>query len=278
MSIQPHTSYLVCGTPRSGSSLLCEALVNTGIAGQPEEYFQPSNEVLWQQRWGTSTYAAYLACTIEHCTSPNGVFGVKMMWGYFDHFLRNVRQMQDFKEQELSACKLLQALFPNLRYIWIKRRDTLRQAISHAKAMQTNLWAVRAGHTPIPARVPRFSFMQIDYMMQEISAHDAAWQRFFTENGIQPLVIMYEDCVVSYEETVRKVLQHLDIPGAELVTCSPVSMKKQADAQSEAWVQRYLQLKRARRYRLLSSVNKCLLSTRAGSYITKRRDPSLRSG
>src|SRR5690349_15120719 len=29
--MQPHISYLVCGTPRSGSSLLCEALVTTGV-------------------------------------------------------------------------------------------------------------------------------------------------------------------------------------------------------------------------------------------------------
>jgi trehalose 2-sulfotransferase len=276
MIMQPHTSYLVCGTPRSGSSLLCEALVNTGIAGQPEEYFQPSNEVLWRERWGTSTYAEYLERTIEHCTSPNGVFGVKMMWGYFDHFLRNVRQMPDYKEQELSDCKLLQALFPNLRYIWIKRRDTVRQAVSHTKAMQTNLWAVRAENATLPARTPEFSFMQIDYMVQEISAHDAAWQRFFTENGIQPLVIIYEDSVANYEETVRKALQHLDIPGTELVTCSPVTMKKQADAQSEQWVQRYLQLKQqARRYRIVSYVNKYLLSfllsTKAGSFIMKKR-------
>jgi hypothetical protein len=31
--MQPHTSYLVCGTPRCGSTLLCEALMNTGMAG-----------------------------------------------------------------------------------------------------------------------------------------------------------------------------------------------------------------------------------------------------
>ncbi len=38
--MQPNTSYLVCATPRSGSTLLCEALTNTGIAGQPKEYFE----------------------------------------------------------------------------------------------------------------------------------------------------------------------------------------------------------------------------------------------
>ncbi|MBA2364790.1 MAG: hypothetical protein H0V86_14810, partial [Chloroflexia bacterium] len=42
--MHPHTSYLICGTPRSGSFLLCEALKNTGLAGMPEEYFWRGDE------------------------------------------------------------------------------------------------------------------------------------------------------------------------------------------------------------------------------------------
>ncbi|MGI9058103.1 MAG: Stf0 family sulfotransferase [Ktedonobacteraceae bacterium] len=38
--VYPTCSYLVCATPRSGSTLLCEALANTGIAGNPKEYFE----------------------------------------------------------------------------------------------------------------------------------------------------------------------------------------------------------------------------------------------
>src|SRR5687767_6906049 len=33
-------AYLVCATPRSGSTLLCEALKATGVAGRPGEYFE----------------------------------------------------------------------------------------------------------------------------------------------------------------------------------------------------------------------------------------------
>src|SRR3954466_4170968 len=36
----PTLSYLVCATPRSGSTLLCHLLDQTGIAGHPEEYFE----------------------------------------------------------------------------------------------------------------------------------------------------------------------------------------------------------------------------------------------
>jgi trehalose 2-sulfotransferase len=33
-------SYLICATPRSGSTLLCDALEGTGIAGRPAEHFE----------------------------------------------------------------------------------------------------------------------------------------------------------------------------------------------------------------------------------------------
>ena len=34
------TSYLVCATQRSGSTLLCEQLKGTDVAGVPDEYFE----------------------------------------------------------------------------------------------------------------------------------------------------------------------------------------------------------------------------------------------
>src|ERR1700709_584936 len=36
----PDRSYIVCATPRSGSTLVCHALPEPGVAGRPEEYFE----------------------------------------------------------------------------------------------------------------------------------------------------------------------------------------------------------------------------------------------
>ena len=38
--VEPGASYLICATPRSGSTMLCDALEGTGIAGRPEEHFE----------------------------------------------------------------------------------------------------------------------------------------------------------------------------------------------------------------------------------------------
>jgi trehalose 2-sulfotransferase len=281
--MQPNISYLVCGTARSGSTLLCEALINTGIAGEPEEYFLPQNELIWQNRWGTSTYEEYLAKTIERCTTSNGVFGVKMMWDYFDDFLAKVRELPAYKNLELSDQDLLQNVFPNLHYILIKRRDKVRQAISHAKARQTNIWAVRTEIGPEPTNKPKFSYWQIDFMMQELEALEAAWERYFLVNNIQPFIVVYEDFIENYESTAIQVLEYLGIPEFEHVNFAPRRMRKQADEESEKWIQRYHQLKTTRRrYRFVTSINKLLITfmrlSQLGHVIYKKFLSRRRSG
>ena len=52
--MKPHTSYIICAVKRSGSFLLCEALKNTGLAGNPEEYFLNNRE-----GWEDGSWAAH---------------------------------------------------------------------------------------------------------------------------------------------------------------------------------------------------------------------------
>jgi hypothetical protein len=40
-------SYFVCGTPRTGSSLLLGLLESTGVAGHPQAYFREPDEPAW---------------------------------------------------------------------------------------------------------------------------------------------------------------------------------------------------------------------------------------
>lgn len=253
-----HTiSYMVCSTPRSGSSLLCELLQNTELAGCPEEYFLPSNEALWQRAWQTDTYQDYLAAVSERGTTVNGVFGTKMMWRDLYPFLAKARKA--FVHETKTDVDLLNTVFPNLRYIWIQRRDKVRQAVSHAKARQTNVWAVRGDLSPQPAAKAIFSYEQIDFMVHEIEAQDVAWQRFFTQQHIKPLVITYEDFAGRSQEAVLEVLTYLGVAIPSRVAIAPAHLKKQADEESEQWIQRYYHLRAKKRYRLLSTTNSVLL-------------------
>src|SRR5882757_2118397 len=100
----PSRSYLVCATPRSGSTLLCEALNSTGVAGVAEEYFEALRQTGHPRRpqeyfkgvddptiaehlgeyaraddtgtdplWSRKDYEPYFESVLEKGTTPNGV-------------------------------------------------------------------------------------------------------------------------------------------------------------------------------------------------------------
>src|SRR5205823_4458979 len=109
------TSYFICATPRTGSFLLCEALKNTGVAGQPAEYFARDDKSPLQENWSPSVGRKCLEEDIEQGSTANGVFGAKIMRGYFDILVGKLRLI--LGAEELSVPELLQVAFPNLHYI-----------------------------------------------------------------------------------------------------------------------------------------------------------------
>jgi LPS sulfotransferase NodH len=264
----PSQSYLVCATPRSGSTLLCHLLDGTGIAGHPEEYFEAlrhsglprrPEEYFDRERhaniverlafrempdgrrprdpsplWDPDTYDRYLAWAIEQGTTDNGVFGAKLMWGYLGDFAELVRNIDGYGD--LTIPQLLARAFPELRYVRITREDKVRQAVSLWKAVQTQAW--RKGSAGAPKVAPEFSFRAINYLVRLLTAHDASWDAYFLGLGHEPLKITYEELAHDAVPTVRRVLDHLSIEvGDDLLIDGP-RLEAQADELSEDWVRR----------------------------------------
>lgn len=233
-------SYLICASPRSGSFLLCETLKNTGLAGQPEEYFNP----YWKDRWEKIPYSDYLAWVIEHGKSSNGVFGAKLLWEYFPYFLSKLQSIPDYTE--IATAPLLSMVFPNLHYIWITRQDKVRQAVSHWRAIQTQIWTWQTDEQRVPAKDPVFDFEAIESSVQEIRMQEDSWQHYFDMWGIQPFTVVYEEFIQAYEATALQILRYLNVAYPENLVFAQRQMKRQADSLSEEWVQRYHSLKSSR--------------------------------
>ena len=275
--MHPTRSYLICATPRSGSTLLCEALTNTGVAGNPKEYFESLKasgpprrpreyftsfespeiaELLGDHSrlddsrtaiQSISNYADYLAQVLEEGTTPNGVFGAKLMWGYFDDFISNLREIPCYRD--MPPPELLSSIFPDLHYIWVTRSDKIRQAVSLWKAIQT--WTWREDESPSTQlnhqeRRLHFHFEAIDHLVQQIIEHEHAWQRYFEQSAIQPFTVIYEDLAANYETSALQILRYLGISISEYLVFAERRMKRQADGLSEEWVDQYHHLKRQR--------------------------------
>lgn len=172
---RPERSYIVCATPRSGSTLLCHALKETGVAGRPEEYFetlqrsgrprQPheyfhgveDHSILdhlgeraeeheparRKPLWSQAAYDRYLDWVFEAGTTENGVFGTKLMWDYFGDFISLLRSIPDYRD--LPLADLLPAVFPNVTFVRVIRANKVRQAVSLWKAVQTASWQHEGG-------------------------------------------------------------------------------------------------------------------------------------
>ncbi len=277
-AMTPKLSYLICATPRSGSTLLSEALASTEIAGCPEEHFEALLETGRPRRprdyfarandpdviallddpeflplFGDDElggdqeapgFEELLERAIGEGTTPNGVFGTKIMWVYFRNFIRLVRRTPAYGD--VAPCDVPAAVFPNLGcYLWIVRNDTVRQAVSLWKALQTWRWREEMGVGGSGVEELRFSYAAIEHLARQIGDHNAAWQVYFERCGIEPLRIVYEEFVEAYEENVLKLLYDLGIPIPEGFVVPEPKMQKQADQTSEQWVRLYHEHKAA---------------------------------
>ena len=241
MPVIPSKSYLICATPRSGSTLLCEALRKTRLAGNPDEYFGPMHVSRWNETWKTRTDHEYFQQTIEHGCTSNGDWGAKVMRLYWQDFLNQLKCVDD--SQNLSESELLETRFPGLSYIFITRRNKVRQAVSWLKFIHGSAWF---WEDDAPQKLDNLEFKPdvIDDFLRQTTIHESAWLEFFERSGIQPRIVTYEDFVTSYEETAIDVLGYLGIECPTSIAFEERRLKKQADALSDAWVQKYLDINR----------------------------------
>src|SRR5262245_41874422 len=85
--------YIVCSTQRTGSTLVCRALRDTELAGQPLEFFHPRLVRAFLARFGRKGISKdeFLRFLESHRATPNGVFGMKM---HHDQLARLCRQKE----------------------------------------------------------------------------------------------------------------------------------------------------------------------------------------
>lgn len=271
--VAPKSTFFICHTMRSGSTLLCDALSSTGLAGYAEEYFPErsvSGEVYvtsgaalkdpdtWLCDWTSTPFEQCLDRVLRCGTTQNGVFASKVRWLNMPYLGEMITALPE--RAGLSLAEQLDSLFPNFRYVWITRRDKVRQAVSLVKARQSKQWKAMSPQSQ-RSNLAHYNFQLIDVALRTIVQEECAWEEYFTQAGITPFAVIYEDFVRNYESTLRHLLGDLkiDLP-KEYVFPAP-RLQKQADAASEEWVERYHHdLRTSRTWRLMANLPALLVS------------------
>ncbi|WP_246678986.1 MULTISPECIES: Stf0 family sulfotransferase [unclassified Mesorhizobium] len=241
-------AYIICGTPRTGSTLLCKLLASTKAAGDPHSFYRRQDVPEWAEEWGLpgrdtmgelEFNAAYLNAAIAAGKDGTGIFGLRLMRENLD---------------ELSA--ILDRIFPGLvsdkarferafgrvLYIHLSREDKLAQAVSLVKAQQTGLWHVAPDGTELervgPPREPQYDFGRIKDEVAELGAYDAAWNMWFAEQEVIPLRIGYERLSSDPVATLASVCDALGVHAPDAGDIRP-GVARLADETSLNWMRRY---------------------------------------
>ncbi|MGW0803425.1 Stf0 family sulfotransferase [Nonomuraea sp. NPDC002799] len=222
----PPVRYVLAAAPRSGSNMLVRALWHTGRAGFPDGYLTDAHVLDYFERWGFDTADPaglaqdYVRRLMTCRTSPNGVFGIKV-----------------HGEHLLSLEVDLDELLMSPRYIWLRRRDGLRQAISYVLAEQTGVWIVDGVYVSISQALsePRYDYAEIRHHLKRLDREARSWEAYFGRRAAAPHVVFYEDLLADYPQILLGCLRHLgvDPPGS----LPEPGIKRQAGEITERWLE-----------------------------------------
>lgn len=244
----PRRSLVICSHPRSGSTLLGEAIHFAGGLGCPLEYLHRGFRPTLAERWGAPDLDAYVAAMHRWRTDPSGTFSIKLFWQDIEEIAHERAPDLFPPPRTLSpdSCDdatyrayhaLLADILPSPTLVLLERRDVVRQAVSAMIATQTGLWRAIPGVGRSEARAAA------DYDYDRILAlvsfgRDSAdhWTRYFEAIGARPYRVVYEDLVRDYAATVGALLADLGRPGE----VPAQRMRRQSDGVGEAMVLRFL--------------------------------------
>ena len=235
----PFESYIICGTPRTGSTLLCKLLAATGQAGQPDSYFACQFMGAWRTEWqlAGTTDSEYLAAAIAAGKGGTQIFGLRLMRESLDGLSQLLGRL--YPDLTTDRARISRA-FGQTLYIHQSRRDRLAQAISYVKAQQTGLWHVAPDGSELerlsPHQEPRYDLDAIRREVLAIEAHDEGWNAWFVAEGIEPLRVTYEALAAAPETTLGRICEALGIAGPKCVAPGVAIL---ADDTNRDWATRY---------------------------------------
>ncbi len=179
--------YIILSSPRAGSTMLAEALYNTGLAGAPFEYF---NQKILKARNNPerrpNELGLYLDEMIRRRTSPNGCFGMKLQFEQFEYL---------FGRSQAVASVGMKFLSDFDKRILIYRRDKISQAVSFWLARENSVWSTPPGPKAAPLRreLDSTAIIEIGDLVRTFVVWDDLWRKVNSHLEGSCLEVAFED-------------------------------------------------------------------------------------
>ncbi|MAM11485.1 MAG: sulfotransferase [Rhizobiaceae bacterium] len=242
-----YDSYIICTSPRSGSTLLCSLLAATGISGNPDSHFHFPSLAAWQKSHNVADVEGederaklerIFTAAIATGSGDTGMFGLRIQRGRAGYFLEKLAVLHPGHASDKAR---IEAAFGRTLFIYLSRADKVAQAVSCVKAEQTGLWHVAPDGSELerlaPPREPVYDGPALMKWYETMTGFEREWEAWFSREGIAPLRLDYDALSLSPRETLRTVLLALGLDGKAADAVSP-GVKKIADRLNDDWAER----------------------------------------
>lgn len=232
--------YIIATTPRTGGHLLCELLSSTAVCGRPAEYVLRQAPNIWRNIAGCRNREEYLAYYLRAGWTQNGTFGTKLTWWQFCEFTAELGKNPKLNDLE-RAC-LIKEAFGRCEYVFLRRHDQIRQAISYFRALQTGAWNSRSAVETKSCIEESFKIEAINQLLAIIRYSESLWFSYLNQLGITYLTMFYEDLIREPRKSVTSILSFLGVDHEWGGICRS-TLLRQSDSLTDAWVSRYWSLR-----------------------------------
>ncbi|WP_171892258.1 Stf0 family sulfotransferase [Mesorhizobium erdmanii] len=219
-------SYSIAFAPRCGSNYLCELLTLAGI-GRPTEYFQYD-----LPHWKVPDIALAVSNVFQQNT-VDGVFGAKVAHDHCAWFQSAIGKITGRNE-------LLGDLLPNHKWLRLVRKDKVAQAMSLYRAQLTQEWLKWQDDSKSNGDIP-YDFLAIVACYHTVVTAELAWDVYFSEYGIEPLVVTYEDLAERPHQTVAAIAAYLTLENWRSVEGVDANLRVQRDENTAPLIAQFRQ-------------------------------------
>ena len=211
---------VIAATPRCGSHMLGHSLFETGQFGFPLEYLNPANLAEWEKRLNTEGARDTLSALQRIRTSPNGIFGIKVMWKDVDR---------------IGGVSLFHDLFSNVHYVFLERHSVLRQAVSWAFARQTGQYIASQPRTGTPS----YDLDSIQSCLHDLLLQSAKWRYFLSVSDHPNMTVTYKHILGDLCGEIMRIGEFSGVEVEESCIPSSPPTSKQSSSEKEKWEDRF---------------------------------------
>jgi LPS sulfotransferase NodH len=177
----------------------------------------------------------FLRDAFDRSQTPNGVAGFKLMWEQVRRLA--LRPGYPATSGSFESRDFAELCPERTCFIWLTRRERIRQAVSLVKAVQSQCWNSAEQEKFTGSYV--FDYIALKNTVEMLEHHDAMWRDFFDHNAIQPLELFYEDVLHDRRAQLQRIADFLQIPGLAARDSGDAQYRQQSEALNDLWVERF---------------------------------------